>query len=988
MISSDETNETKSLDAPRSGVFRSTARNVVLGVVLLVVGLVPFFWLGFAPEFDFLSDTFPLVDVTYSVVGENDSLYVVDYGQRRLVKVDGNGEFVFHIDGRSRAANGFFMIGDVAPRRDGGFYIVNEVHDERGIFSICNQIQRYDSRGKYVKTCYTISYGDDQTRVTLMHRGQIKRLRFDDKTNSLTWFELTRHGVEFYEFIDDDNNASRDSASEKNLRWSIEFEDADRDIADIALFNNKSIVYTHKNGKIFRAWYEDGTNNNVIYDVDTHKNVREIGKTFRMSKNSGTVHELRFDNESEPLRENESLPAIPWELGCDSNGNVYFIDLQHSEVRCLTFQKDAAVKTVFSLKKSAPDDTLFLYRLNVNGDGKLSTVGSQVYVIDGQSGDVLLVRDNAHVNFTQRFSTYLQIVGALIAFAGFLLLVCVAYNIVFGEQLPLVLLICVGLVCAVIITAFFSFTVILDNFSSRNKEQVYLQLKQLVLQISETIDAEKLKQITKPSDYFGDDYTAVRQKLDRQFDQWNTNNADDSPPTMNGFVFAIYRVVDNRLYGQIFQDTTIGTHYPYNWLDYPTLGYSNAYAGELFATSSQSIVGDWIYALGPIRDKDGNVVAIFEVGCDLYSFQEQNRHLVLTIISKTAMYLVISVLILIELVFLFSAIYQRGVERMLSSFVVLDGTELTAPLRRYRQYILGEYSPTFLVRPLVFLFFAADSIALAFLPIMMKTFYMPQITEHTGLSEHFVIALPYSLIAFCFGIASLFAGQLTNPRTLRKHLYIGYLFSLCGFVTAALANYLNACYGNAVVGEGDTMAYKYGLVLLFLFSQALVGFGSGVSMIATRCILSFERRCGANEAGFTNFYAGWIAGVNVGLIIGTIITEIAVTTNPDGSVNTTYQYVVPYIAAIGLLILSLLLEQLQLKSFIRQCRPENYVVSIKPPKLTWYFMKDPRVWGLILFNTIPAYIIVAFLFYFFPVFADAQGYSSTTVGWYLLIAGI
>jgi predicted MFS family arabinose efflux permease len=178
------------------------------------------------------------------------------------------------------------------------------------------------------------------------------------------------------------------------------------------------------------------------------------------------------------------------------------------------------------------------------------------------------------------------------------------------------------------------------------------------------------------------------------------------------------------------------------------------------------------------------------------------------------------------------------------------------------------------------------------------------------------------------------------------------------------------------------------MILLFLTALIFIGVGGGCAFIGIRTILILERRCGANEAGYSNFYAGWIAGTNVGMIIGTIIVELATRVKEDGSEDISYKFSAPFVAALGILLLSVLLEKLQIKKFILQCQTNNYVTVLRERKMFRYFFSDWRVVAFIFFHTIPSFAVVAFLYYFLPVFADSQGYSTTTVGWYLLIAGI
>ncbi|GHT28904.1 hypothetical protein FACS18942_09720 [Planctomycetales bacterium] len=87
-----------------------------------------------------------------------------------------------------------------------------------------------------------------------------------------------------------------------------------------------------------------------------------------------------------------------------------------------------------------------------------------------------------------------------------------------------------------------------------------------------------------------------------------------------------------------------------------------------------------------------------------------------------------------------------------------------------------------------------------------------------------------------------------------------------------------------------------------------------------------------------------------------------------------------------------LIEQLQLSEYIRceaAAQEQNRQRNKRLPfRIFFQLLRDPRVLTLFLCNTIPTYIIVAFSYYYFPIFADRSGISTSMVGAVLLASGL
>ncbi|MDR2441486.1 MAG: MFS transporter [Planctomycetaceae bacterium] len=880
----------------------SITRVVIFGQ-LVAVSLL--FWFGAIPDFGCFYTTSKLSYPTFTVADRN-GYYVIDKFQCRVVAADSQGNLRFSIDGRQHHSQGFFYAIDILPRTDGGFYLLNGIPNEQYEYFIRESILQYDNKGRFVKTIYTLEHDPAKKENVLVNHGRIKYLHYGTENDqTLSWFELYNDRVVQCHY-NVDSGKSRPTQTTPITQTIFQFPPThtpDRDIADITSFGD-SFVWTKKNGQIIQH-----------------------------------TEKILYDYSSATLTNNQ---PVPWELDTDQHGNIYFVDLKGRSIICVA--PDKSQKTVFRTDQD-------IYRINVSPDGIISTAtASEIYLIDTikNSGEIKSYSEFIIVQ-QDRFVLFIQCFAWLIILTIIPYLCKLIYVFLLGKQFRITLLISLLVIVTVVITALIAFFGTISQLVKINEDNVYQHISLLAFEIANSLDGDKLEQINKIGDYYNKNYHDLRNDLDSRF--------DINQPLLSGYLYAVYTVKNNRLFAQIYQDTTVNTAFPFDWFDDLEQGYSQAWNGELFVSTSTDISGDWIYALAPIRNQSQEVVGILEVSRELFTFRNANRQLLQKLLLETGIFLIIMVLVLIELIFAVNLIRQHNRAYLLAGRKILNKTE--AP--RLRKSDLDNYSPCYLTRSLVFLYFIADSISLSFLPLMMKSFYH----EIPGISESIVLAIPYTVIMFTFGIGSIIAGIFSSPQRLRFLMYAGFLCSSLGFLLAA---------------------FSFDM-LSFTLSQALVGLGGGLTFITIRQVVLLETDVEKSELGYAHFYAGWTAGVNVGIILGAVIAD-------------QFGYSVSFFTAFGVMILCVLFEQFQLSEYVRhfsnkikesiQNSNQEKIKEKKrnPFKTVICLLRDPQVLTLFLCNTIPTYIIVAFSYYYFPIFADRHGISISMVGIVLLAAGL
>jgi predicted MFS family arabinose efflux permease len=854
-------------------------------VFLLFVSVFLLFRFGFMPDVACFRTTLKFSYPVYTVSG-NGGYYVIDNSQQRIIAVDSQGKLRFTLDGGQCYQQSFFYAVDIAPLPDGGFYLLNGVPDELCEYFVRESILQYDSQGHFVNVIYTLEHDSAKKENALMNHGRIKRLHYNPDTDLLSWFELYNDHIvkSFYKDV-------------KIIKTIFQFPPEvipDRDIADIALFG-EDFVWTRKNGQIVQHF------TNILCDYS-----------------SSTLTDAQ---------------PIPWELDTDRYGNIYFINLKGRSV--IRIAPDKSLKTIFR----ADDD---IYRINISPDGMIAVADeTEIHLIDTVNpADIVRSHSEVVRTLQTRIVPFLQYFALIVLLFSILYIVKFVYIFLLGRQLRETLLMSIIVIVTVFLTALIAFLGTIDKLFQINEEAVYQHISLLALQVADSLDGDQLEQINSAGDYYNKNYILFRKDLDNRFDQNN--------PQLSGYIYAVYTVKNNRLFAQLYQNTTVNTAFPFNWFDAPEQGYSKVWNGGQFVSSGTDIAGDWIYALAPIRNKNGTIVGILEVSREYSSFRNASQQLLQKLLFETGIFLIIAVLVLIESVFTVNLIRQFSREQFFIRQKIFKEVD-SEPLRKV---LFGDLSPCYLTRSLTFLYFIADSVSLSFLPLMMKSFYQ----EIPGVSESFVLAVPYTVIMFSFGVASILAGHFFTPKKLRLIMYAGFFCSALGFLFAALAFNM----------------------LSFTVSQALIGFGGGLTFITIRQIVVLEKDAQKSEIGYAHFYAGWTAGVNVGIILGAIIADH-------------WGYSAAFLMAFGVIILCMLFEQYQLRNYVKECSRTDKSVKTKKRSPFGTFLRllqDPRVLTLFLSNTIPTYIIIAFVYYYFPIFANRNGIGTSMIGCVLLASGL
>jgi predicted MFS family arabinose efflux permease len=621
--------------------------------------------------------------------------------------------------------------------------------------------------------------------------------------------------------------------------------------------------------------------------------------------------------------------VVPWAVEADAQGRAIFIDLASRSVKRVDGQ--GALETVFGhpmLLQKVPDVANFnYYRLSLGPSDQLVLTNDEAVLVWAQ--DQSRFRYLSEVALTDSLwaeRVFFWSILAVTVLLGSVLLLWLTKKILL--DLGEIVYQSVMIVVAVAIAAVFSSNLLLDSLSQQYERVVVDKISNMLQSTPKSVDPSLFSSINGIGDFDSEAYAKIRESfldsLNHNRDSWNQSN-----------YFAIYRVIDGQLAAFMYLNGSVGMMHPFDWLGDESV-YDQALAGRIATERNVDVTGEWLYGVAPIQDDKGNVVALYETGTDLYAFRLANKELIKGIVIQLATILVVMIFVLIEATYFYRLLRER-----------MDVAKRQNSLSD--SSLWGEYSDIKFARPLIFVFFAAITVSLTFIPVLMNDLYEPV----AGLSRDVAIALPISLETFFFGLSSVVAVKWIRFLGWRRLFLVGIFISALSLLASGMAQDM----------------------LQFCLARSFAGLGSGIGYIAVRALINMEKRQGLRSEGYSHFYAGMIGGTNVGVVVGSAIADAH-------GFDQAF-----YVAAM----LTALLFFGVLFGFRRQPYISSERNSV-PVQAGWgaifSMLRDVRVWVFLSCVIVPSYAAGTFLAYYLPLFAEEQGLSTADVGRLFIFNGL
>ncbi len=325
--------------------------------------------------------------------------------------------------------------------------------------------------------------------------------------------------------------------------------------------------------------------------------------------------------------------ALPYNMKFTEDVGTYYYDAIRKQIIVM----DPAGKSIRSdgrLDKleSALQGNVSLSGISINSNGNIAG-----YTLNhSEHGVQVVLAKNGQTKVIERFYNEWDNIqkkslpsGLYGLLAGILLVVVWSfYRKITEKRKPVLLKFSIVFIPLMILMSVVLFFQTDRLFGKMAEDDLYAELHHLASLKANQINLDLLQSITTPSDFGSSEYIALEDDINIDLERFNVLKETAYERWVYG---ALYRNINGRLFVAVSDyKTMIPADYIYTDTVYKL--YQEVLDDESVVVGEQSTIdGEWLVALAPIRDTQGTIVGILEIGTgkETYSqfISEQNRKL-------------------------------------------------------------------------------------------------------------------------------------------------------------------------------------------------------------------------------------------------------------------------------------------------------------------------------------------------------------------------
>ncbi|MGE5370933.1 MAG: adenylate/guanylate cyclase domain-containing protein [Solirubrobacterales bacterium] len=555
--------------------------------VILVIGAL---WLVYANrallDHSPFQTVYPLKNVSRVVCDAAENYYVITDSRSTIASFDSRGGFRYKILVRDFAETANSLIQDFTVDPEGNLYVLITNPDETGMYVNSESIFRFSHAGKFDRQVYYTEYveADRPLRV-----GKIKALQ--TRGSAICFLHLMENQIWLKTLNPDQQKPSA------QLVGTLP---ANAYMAEIAGTEAKAVYFSTQRGEIYHFAGANQT-------------------------------ELIF-----PPVEADSLKTFPARLRVTWDGKeVCFIDTFVNEIKRL----DLANRT---LKAESISAQSMIKDISVLSNGTMVAALSSRVIRIGRNGEDNLVFDSA------RYSAGIIAARAMIWLVGITLLLALIFGLwqfvrsVTQMQVSLrtkqiAVFVPLMVVCMACLMVYLYL-----GFSGKQQSEVFDKLIVLTRIGQNLLDTGNLERINSPRDYMNADYTALRRvTIEDQMNRGTLGSSYAGTLANNGMYSAIYKLENGKLYAIVDYDNSVNMYRP---IDIQNEFNRVLEERQIITQVSSDENGSWMFAMGPLFDKQQNIIGIYETGVDWTSFEQESRRMLIQYLGWGILFITIVVM--------------------------------------------------------------------------------------------------------------------------------------------------------------------------------------------------------------------------------------------------------------------------------------------------------------------------------------------------------
>jgi predicted MFS family arabinose efflux permease len=611
----------------------------------------------------------------------------------------------------------------------------------------------------------------------------------------------------------------------------------------------------------------------------------------------------------------------PWSVISDNNNNLISNDINTNQI--VLIDTAAGEQTVLYEKKGS-----LYYYLNYVDETLFAVSQDDDILIMDRDGNFESLNSFTYPSGILRFRIILFVVCLIDVLAVLIFILACVYllsKVRISGYVKRILLVVLCVAFGAGISSFF----IINEMNARYFENIYTDLENVSRLIADNIDADVLDSLVSSAQIEDPEYKRLSNDIKTLFLRLPFKGMQVYQyiwVVRDGVVCAVYDTED------------------FSGVLYPYTDYEDSYHQEVAETKKYvytndiTAAGSWLFACGPIFDDRGNMVAAIETGYNMNAVLEQTRNMIiqtlLIVIATTIAFL----LIMIEFILIMNAYKKNKLE--------------------WQEGAAMPFRPE-LLRAIVFFQFFSANLAAALLPMYATRLYEPVF----NLPREFVVTFPFTT-----EVIAVVLSQLIIPGVFKK-------VSIKQIGLAAVALF--------VIGNG--LCFIAVNVLALSLGYALIGFSGGTLVLVVNAVISAQKSVEDVNSGFAHYNASYLAGVNVGVVCGSIVAQF-------------FDYRIVFLfstvfSAVLLIIFIVSTRSKYLRYFYDMTAYKKTADSggrqRSGKKFAFLrFIIKPVVFVTLLLGLLPYAASMSFTGYFLPVFGIDNGLGESNIGQLILLSGL
>lgn len=530
------------------------------------------------------------------------NFYVIDNSKTRVIVFNRDSVIRNVLRGGSREEGNFFYASAVHKGNDGFIYIINTVNSLNRYAVDKEEILRFRPDGEFDRVVFRKTYDGNDSPVRW---GRLANLH--EENDDIRAYYIYPDGIDLLK-ISKTGPVVRQEPLLRGDLSGMPVKGIDSDMAGGA-------VCLTKKGEIFRL------------------------------SSSGVITPV-YSGRWEP----EGEKSVPGHISFVSGGTIVFSDLEKRAVLKIDEKNNVSALIPPSQLEAL---SLHPYEDRIK-NMKAFNDGSVIEIF----GDTLIYREGdsyktygtkLRVNDREVFLRFLWAFSVLAAAMSIPVILFQVYKYLLDYSIPLIIKQIGVYVPIVIAVMVFTSWYIQRDYSARIKREMVNRLDALLNLVPQKINGDIVESIKEPGDYMSERYMVLRESLHSVLnynrDEWNAP-----------FYALIHRRIGKWQYMVIDYDDSTQVYWPYEYN--PESGYiDEVMSGKIVTDFSEDQEGMWLFGNAPLRNSSGEIVAIVEIGADLYNYTNYEKMFFYRIVKVMAVSItIITIVIIIVSYFMISAI--------------------------------------------------------------------------------------------------------------------------------------------------------------------------------------------------------------------------------------------------------------------------------------------------------------------------------------------